>query len=331
MITVLYSSKSILAKIKEVLGDPSTNDRRVVLVAYLGKSAGAYLPHPKGLHIICSPTPGGTSPTAIRQLIQRGAKVEFSDYLHMKVYWSNRGGCIISSANASSNALGVGNLKEAGVYLPPGEVDIDKLITYESPKPVTRSALERLQRANRLLPPNLQSDPDQYSTKATFDYLSWYHSPYRDSDSWKLGWWEDSELETATSAKEKSRIEYGRTEPKAALNVADGTVRKADWLLCFEIVNRRSVRNFAWMFVDFVVPVKPSERKAYEKDYPFQAIQVFPLHRYPRPPFQITQNFRQTFKKAASAFGLHRIEEQVSLNPPKSMIERIAKIMQKGG
>ena len=126
--TVLYSSAAIHAKIKSILGQPKNGERRVAIVAYVGEHAPAYLPQPKGLSLICCPAPGATSAAALRRIMHAGANVRFAERLHMKVYWSQARGCIITSANLSSSALGASGLKEAGVFLPPGSVDIDELI-----------------------------------------------------------------------------------------------------------------------------------------------------------------------------------------------------------
>jgi len=58
-------------------------------------------------------------------LISLGANLQFADRLHMKVYWSEGSGVVVTSANLSTNALGVGDLKEAGVLLGPESLDID--------------------------------------------------------------------------------------------------------------------------------------------------------------------------------------------------------------
>src|SRR4030043_394789 len=99
---ILYSSAEIHAGIKRLFSEPSPHDRRIALVAYVGSDGESYLPHPNGLRVICSPSAGGTDPETLRRLMKRGARVEFSDALHMKVYWSRNRGCIIASANASS-------------------------------------------------------------------------------------------------------------------------------------------------------------------------------------------------------------------------------------
>ena len=125
--TVLYKSREVRSAIAEIF-NKGRNGRRVAVSAYVGDGADSYLPFPDKVQVICSPTPGATNPHAIRRLISCGASVQFADKLHMKVYWSEVSGVVITSANLSTNALGVGDLKEAGVLLGPGSLDIDKLL-----------------------------------------------------------------------------------------------------------------------------------------------------------------------------------------------------------
>jgi len=82
--------------------------------------------------------------------MKRRVRVFFADALHMKVYWSENKGTVITSANLSTNALGSGNLKEVGVLLEPGELDIDRLIQSLKLRPVTESALRKLDRLHKL-------------------------------------------------------------------------------------------------------------------------------------------------------------------------------------
>ena len=114
---ILYGSEMIRAAIVDLFGKATKFDRRVVLVAYIGKDHAKFLLNPAGIQIVCNPTPGATSPIAVSELQQLGADIYFSDKLHMKVYWSQKKGCVITSANLSQNALGVRGLKEAGVFL----------------------------------------------------------------------------------------------------------------------------------------------------------------------------------------------------------------------
>lgn len=119
-VEILYTSSAILERLLKLLGSPDKDDRRVALVAYVGGGARAFLAAPDGMRVICNPSPGGTSARVLRELIQAGAKVQLSQHLHAKVYWSEKRGCIVGSANASTNALGVGGLVETAVFFATG-------------------------------------------------------------------------------------------------------------------------------------------------------------------------------------------------------------------
>lgn len=321
-IEVLYSSSAILSRLKFLLGEPSRDDRRVVLVAYVGDGARAYLPSPNGLRVICNPSAGGTSARVLRELRDAGARVQLSGKLHAKVFWSEERGCIIGSANASTSALGVGGLKEAAVLLPPGMVDIDKLIAHAAPADATEAALARLQKEIKDLPRRFRPESDSNSAGRNdrIDFGTWFESANRGSDPWKLGWWTEASIRHARSAIVKAKTEYGVAKPSDYFNAAYGTVSKHDWLLCFDI-DDEDTKSICWLFVDFVVSVSPSDKGAYDKACPFQAIQVHPLKKCPSPPFQITQPFRKAFRRALRDWGVRRIRKRRSLVPAQALLK----------
>jgi hypothetical protein len=84
--TILYNSSEIGDCIKKIMANPLDGQRRVVLVAYIGRDYASFLPDPKDIEIVCSPTPGATRAEAVAGLQRVGAKIQFSDKLHMKVY-----------------------------------------------------------------------------------------------------------------------------------------------------------------------------------------------------------------------------------------------------
>ena len=86
---ILYRSAELYDAIRSTLSSPEPGERRVVLVAYVGKSAQAFLPHPKGIEIVCALEPGATSAETLIQLRDRGAKISQPERLHMKVFWSS--------------------------------------------------------------------------------------------------------------------------------------------------------------------------------------------------------------------------------------------------
>jgi hypothetical protein len=241
--TVLYTSTEIHSKIKQLLGT-SSDGRRVAIVAYVGTGALAYIPRPKALELICCPEPGATSHSTVNTLIARGAEVRFADKLHMKVYWSEHGGCLITSANLSTSALGAGGLKECGVYLPAGAVDIDRLIRLAKPKRVTASAMRSLDREAKRLAKRgalrFPADTDQRN------YSSWHRQPFR--QTWKLGWW-DKSVPAAKAAEAKARVEYDVREPHDYISCRAGQLVPGDWVLTFKLTER-TVTEFGWLYVD---------------------------------------------------------------------------------
>jgi hypothetical protein len=321
---VLYSSAAVHSKIQRLFANPSPNDRRVVIVAYVGADALKLLPHPNGVQVVCCPEPLATSHIAVRALLRKGAKVQFADRLHAKVYWSRQRGCIIGSANLSRNALGAKGLKEAGVYLRPGAVNIDRLLAAVSPRKITQSELEEMARETRkaVARGNKITIASKPST-----FLDWFHAPLRDR-SWKLSWWETSRATFAKVDREMARNEFGVTGPYEFIEaVTRQQIRQADWLLCFKIVDDERIATLSWMFINFVVNV-PRSDPAHDADFPHHAVQVLPLRYYPDPPFELTSKFKTAFRLAAQAYGIARLKALVRLHPPETLLRMTAEHMQ---
>lgn len=295
---LLYNSGAIHARIKHIFGQPSRDDKRVALVAYVGTDGEKYLPHPEGLRLICNLSAGGTDPDTLRQLLRRKAKIEVSDRLHMKVYWSKNRGCVITSANASSNALGRNGLKEAGIFLPSQAVDIDRLIRYANPRKLREGDLRRLDMESREHG-KLFRKPLGINTHAA-DFIKWYSSPHR--SAWKIAWIDDEVAGNAVAVKEQTQSEYGHKEPQSWATCRKNRVRKNDWLLAFGTVGWVD-----WLFTDFVVKVSPREKRYYSRQFPYHAVQVNSPAKYPLPPFQITPKFKKALGVAVNLYTKERL------------------------
>ncbi len=103
---ILTTTQPIAKKIREVLAPG--NGRRVVIVAFVGRDALQFIggkAAAKGLELYCWDNPTSTSPIGIRELFKEGARIYFVDDLHMKVFWSERGGFVLGSPNLSRAAL----------------------------------------------------------------------------------------------------------------------------------------------------------------------------------------------------------------------------------
>lgn len=315
---ILYTSAEIHDAIKQVLRSSGRgSDPRAVFVAFVGADAEAFLPSVSGLEIVCCLQPGATSAPALQRLKQRGAKLFHAPGLHMKVYWSERRGAVICSANASRRALGRASLKEAGVWLPQGALDLDRLRRAVSARPVTGSDLAELAIESDKLAALIGRRRPSLATPA-FTYDEWYQMSGR--HPWKLGWWtEDGEV--ATSTVERTKSMYGRSGPADFIGAAKGRIHPGDWLLCFKLP---SGKEAAWMYVDFLVRVPRSDKGAYESDYPYQAVQVHNPIRYPAPPFKLDRRFREALASVAVKYGENAITRIGSLVPPPRLLASIA-------
>lgn len=309
---ILYKAGDVHTAIKKIFSLPC--DRRIAVVAYLGVNAENFLPNPKDMEIICCPEPGATSPEGIRKLLNRGARIQFSDGLHSKVYWSDKG-CIITSANISHRALGSDAQKETGILIDSESFDIDRLIKESNPYDITQSLMDKLTKQDRKIK---RAVGVKVGNTTKTEFIDWYNSSYK--EPWKIGWWSDSELETSKAAVDKSKIEYNISNPVEFLNVAKNQVTKSDWLLTFETTNY-GIKKIEWMYVDFVVAVDTDDKKAYEKEYPFQAIQAHKLSQYPPPPFHLSKQFTGAFKCAAKEYGIQKIENRTNLKASKKLLD----------
>ena len=311
---ILYTSGAVKKAIVGLL--KTSKARRVVITAFVGNGAEAYLPKPNGLHLICWPKVGGTNPSAIRKLIKNKVKVSFVDSLHMKVYWTEDVGSIITSANLSTNALGSGNLKEVGVFLAPGKVDIDKLINSLKTRSVTKRELAELQRQHDL---HVKRNKIKLKSEG-LTFKEWYETPLR--TAWKFGW-ADYEGDLSSNAQQIVKNEY---------NVRDChnfvAARKKDFVegdrVLFFLLKKNTVSQIKWGTIDFVVRISKSD-KEYAVEYPYQAVQVWPNKIYETPPFQIDKAFRQAFLKTIKEFGVEKIQKLKSLTPTKKFTDLLLK------
>jgi hypothetical protein len=315
---LLYAAGDIHARIKHIFGQPSRDDKRVALVAYVGADGEKYLPHPQGLRLICNPSPGGTDPDTLRRLLKRGARIELSDRLHMKVYWSKNRGCIITSANASSNALGKNGLKEAGIWLPSRAVDIHRLIRYASPRKLRERDLRQLDMQSREHNRNVSRIVG--NPKHAQDFIEWYSSPHR--STWKISLIDEEVVGDAPPVKEQTKSEYGQKEPYTWVATRN-TVRKNDWLLTSDST-MTGAKSVQWVYADFVVKLDRKEKRFYSRKFPYHAVQVNTPTKYPVPPFQITWRFRKALSAAIKLYTPDRLIAAQSDFPSEWFLKIVA-------
>ncbi len=317
---ILKSSSSIRNAITQLMRPGKA--RRVAIVAFVGAGARAFIPKAKGVELICWPRAGGTNPLELRRLKKIGALIRFADRLHMKVYWAAGRGTIITSANLTTNALGSGGLKEVGVLLPADVVDVDKLISSLNSRPFSKAEIRKLDEAHRKLKVRETPRPPNENR---VDYLEWYSLPAR--EPWKLGWW-DSYGSVARAARDIARNEYNKREPEDFISCRKEDFQKNDCVLSVR-VTKKDVSAPKWLFIDRVVRVRRTEKKAYFADYPYQAIQVWTTRHYSPPPFVVTPAFRQALGAACLKHGIDQLKNMRSTRPPLGLLRLIAMEMNK--
>jgi hypothetical protein len=274
---VLYNSRQIRNAIRKIFS--KGKGRRVVLAAFVGADAPAFLPNPKGIELVCWPNGAGTNPDAIRELRKLKVKVMFSPRMHTKLYWSQGIGAVVASANLSKNALGEGNLHELGVLIPAEAIDIKALLKSIRPQKVTARSLRQL-------------DKDYYSHRkrnpkfartSRLNFMSWYKSEAR--RNWKLACYEKGNPKLPPSMRPWLRAEGGAIRHTEVMSTPGGLYKDDDWILCFTRTKSGKPKSLEWMYAHKVSKVPVSERNAFNDGSPFQVIQVYPTRVYGSPPF----------------------------------------------
>lgn len=305
MMKMLYSSYDVRYAIREVF--LRTDQRRVAVVAFVGRDAETYIPSPKGIELICWPLPGATNPNAVRKLMSIGVNVRFCDDLHMKVYWGEKTGAVVGSANLSNNALGVGGLHEAGIQLNSGIVDIDKLLAGLRTRKVTPEELWELDLHHRSFSTFLlRHEKRSIELSEARTFKDWYEQS-SGREQWKIAWW-STDPGASDEAVEVAQQRYGVDDVYNYQTVnAKGIYLSGEWVLQFKRPTTRFARTtLVWLYVDFVIVSDKSQD---------ELVQVLP--EAPRPPFELDLPFIESLaavlKPATSTEWVHtpQLSEQV--------------------
>jgi hypothetical protein len=310
---ILYSSTDVRNAIIELFS--KSRGRRIAITAFVGSGAESYLPKPEGLELICWPKAGGTNPDAIRKLLKQGVKIQFADALHMKVYWTEDKGAVLTSANLSTNALGAGGLAEIGILMPSKNINIGKIIQSLKRRKVTEKELDKLDREHFVYHAR---NPFPARENNTVNFSEWYSLPNR--QAWKIGYF-SSYGSFSSAAKEIAKAEFDVREPDSSITCAENTYKKSDRVLTF-LLGEKTISNISWVSVDYIVRT-PKTDKEYMRGYPFQAIQVWPDKRYPPPPFKIDKKFRYALAKAIRTMDIDEFRAADPNKPSKRLLELI--------
>jgi len=310
LLEVLYTQADVSREVKKLFG--STENRRVAISAFVGDGADALLPRPRGIHLVCWPKPGGTNPGMLRELWKNGVRIEFSNRLHMKVYWAENGAAIITSANLSSNALGQQNLKEVGIKIDSDLIDIDKILRSLSARPITKSALRALEVAHRRY---WKNNRGTVKRDKAITFKDWMGPPA--GEEWKLlAWNEESKVSKAVT--ERLKLEYPtRKKTEDSFDAKPGWYEEDDWVLSFRYAGKK-VTEIMWRYIDWLVKVNP-----HAPGYPLDIVQVWPSDHYPQPPFKIDPKFRKAFISVVAALERKDVWDLEGQKPSEGMLSRI--------
>jgi|CXWL01.1.fsa_nt_gi hypothetical protein len=296
-ITVLRNSNEIREAVWRLFSAPKA--RRVALVAYVGADAQEYLPYPAGIELICWDKEGSTDPDAVRTLRSLKVKVSFARNLHMKVFWVEKRGVIIGSANLSNNGLSDNGLHEVAVLLPANSVDIKGLKARVNAEPVTPSSLRDLD-TRTLQHRSRNAGKDAYPTTTrkserkpiVTTFANWYES--EDRKFWRL--YSYGEYFRGLTAEAKHELQaWGYKTCEDYWMGADCHANPHEWLLGVD-TNKYGYGVY-WSCADFTVPVKRSDKEFYDRRWPFFSVQIRPTRKYGKPPFKIDRAFIKATKR----------------------------------
>jgi len=314
----LPDGQSILREVKRIF--KNERGRRVALVAFVGMSADAYLPRPKGLELICWPQAPGTNPAVIDYLMKKKkVYVQFADRLHMKVYWTAKHGAVVTSANLSTNAYGRGALHETGVLLPSNAINIDDIIESVNPRDVTPRSLAKLRIESKRVP----RTQTPIGRKKTF--LDWLKKPER--NPWKLHCFGEYGGGACGRLRAAAKEETGSARVEDWIYCHKGDVKPEDYILSIDLASRRKPVTDDWLFVHRVVLVAKKDKR-YDSGWPYQAGQLHPSTACPQPPFFIDSYFRTALRATYKALGSDAEKEFSEANtrrPSKRLLKLIEK------
>lgn len=313
----LYKTAAIRSAIKAIM-EPSSG-RRVAIVAYVGADALSFIPKPSGVEIYCSDNPVGTNPKGIAALRSEGADVYFVSGLHMKVYWSEKAGAAVGSANLSENALGDGGIAEAMYLLRDSAgINVERVLAAlrrdHKMRKVTNSVLEEFSRRYN----NAQTTVERTCANDEAPDFAKY-AAMRHRVPFKVAIWE---YRAKPGFSEKQRRAAGDA---ANVGLADSIEWIADciedqdeiflpgdWALALKVKDESRVVGASWILCSVVL-----------REYRKQTILEVKGRRRSGPPFTFeTKRFRNAWT-AAGEKGLVSFNE--SIIPGDKLISALAK------
>lgn len=318
MFSVLHNSPSVHAKLRRLFSKRTRGRRRVAIVAYVGRDACELIPDFTGVELFCWPQIGATDPDTLAQLqgAPHHAKVRLVDGLHIKLYWVEKEGFVITSANLSRRALAENVQEEIGIYSDdPSFIPIDQIIGRLPSRPLSARELQSLKIQHDEYWATVSRRPKGPKRKAP-TFMQWLDNGRL--PKWKIGWFDGYAMERASTAR-AARTGYGVTSVHDFMPCSRGQLTPGDWVLCFRIGHDDRITDPSWLRVDFVNDLSRGE--AAKVGYTQEAVQLRPLTSEHRTPFQIDL---KTLRRALRSYGIEGIKEARDLRPNEKLIDLLA-------
>jgi hypothetical protein len=318
---LLTTNRQIREKIRWLLADAA--DERIVIVAFVGGDAAAYLPKARGIKLYCWLNPTGTNPNGLRRLQQRGVSLHVIEDLHVKLYWSHRRGAVLGSPNLSRSALADNALHELAVHLPPGSVDVHRLLARMNPTLLTADRLERFERRYNLYRMrNPRSLVGERNTRRR-SFLEWSKAR---SPKWQLYGWTEMVESAPRDAIRHVVQQTGDAEYRDFITSdSKASYRVGEWILRYRDPSTPHKPPFAREFGWFIPEVPATTKvKAWRGSH---YIWFQKSRHLPDPPFSLRDPaFVSAFNEALAAIGNDAaFDSRRGSAPSKALIDLIRK------
>jgi hypothetical protein len=319
---ILYEAEVIRGKIKDVLA--AKNGRRYAIVAFVGRDALDFVHEPKGLIVYCWPNVAATNPDGIKGLIGKGAKVYFVDRLHMKLFWSERGGAVVGSCNLTQNGLGDGasSLREMAYFTPDAsQVQVDQVLkaVRASRREVTGTELAAYRKKYNAAAARRDEWKSGKQEPKGGTFTEYMRQSLKGDQRLITTWWRDYEEKMPGAIVKAVRESEEQSESRAPENFIRDYVyckrkpNRGDWVLTCRLGTSGTYGRLDWVFTHVV-----AKRRANSDVW--AAIQL--KRKTEDPPFDCKDDrFVEVFHRYAKETNL-KVKDTFTLTAPR--LARIA-------
>lgn len=307
---IITESHGLQKCIRELMS--AENGKRVIAVAFIGRDALNFVPDPDGITVYCWDNVPGTHPDGIEDLYNLGAIVKFVPRLHMKLFWAQRGGLLLGSANLSNNALGDpsnGLIEIAYRSDDSKEVDISAIVRLLERNARTVDDRELAAYRKRYFAASARQIRHRTvgTTRRSITFADYCAGKSR--KRWILAATDSTQELTKSDEKVASHYaaEHDYRGDKAAMDLirgtikSDGGIRVGDWVLQYRARRDGTAGKMSWLYVHTL----GTGRRPWAYHLVFDC---------GREPFQIDQAFKSALNEYLKSHDVQPLLEDVRLS-----------------